>query len=203
MSSDFDFRNSQSAEKALLAAILLFVGAGVYVLLSREPNEDPPLSRSGETEERFRGGGLSGFEQEQEGPLLRHNLFVSESQARWRPDPAALLVEEPDPVRDDLLDLVEEIILPPEPPPPPPPPPEPPPEPRRIEVRYAGVVHRLDGRRRALLDVRPSGGQILLEVGDSFEGFQVEGIHRDHLSLERNGALTPLPLNTATILEAP
>jgi hypothetical protein len=205
LSAEFDFRHPQSAEKALLAAILFFIGAGVYVLLARVPREEPSLFRNGEQAERSRASALAGFEQEQEGPLLRHNLFVSESQVRWRPDPAALLLEEPDDSRDDPPEIAVEIAVPPEPPPPepPPPPPDPPPVPRRIEVRYAGVVHRLDGHRRALLDVRPSGGQILLQEGDTFEGFQVEGIHRNHLSLERDGDVISLPLNSATILEAP
>lgn len=197
MSAKFDSRHPQSAEKALLAAILFFVGAGVYVSLARVPGGEASLTWNGEQAERSRVSALADFEQEQEGPLLQHNLFVSESQARWRPDPAALLLEEPEDSGDELPELSVEVAVPPDPPPPPPP------APRRIEVRYAGVVQRLDGRRRALLDVRPSGGQILLEVGDTFEGFQVEGIHRHHLSLERNGVLTPLSLNTATVLEAP
>jgi len=200
LSSEFDLRNPQSAEKALLAAMLFFIGAGVYVLLARVPGEEASLTRNGEQAERSRASALAGFEEEREGPLLRHNLFVSESQARWRPDPAALLLEEPDDSRDDPPEIAVEVIVPPEPPPPPP---DPPPVPRRIEVRYAGVVHRLDGHRRALLDVRPSGGQILLQEGDTFEGFQVEGIHRNHLSLERDGTLTSLSLNTATMLEVP
>lgn len=205
MSSDLDSRNTQPAEKALLAALILFVFAGVYVLLARAPEEDPPPFPSGDNGGRPGGAALSGFELEPEGPLLRYNLFVSDSQARWRPDPESLLLEDADPYEEYALEVFEEMVTPPVPPPPPPPEPplEPPPAPRRIEVRYAGVVHRLDGQRRALLDVRPNGSQMLLQVGDIFEGFRVEGIYREHLTLERDGDLIPLPLNTSETLEAP
>lgn len=200
MSAGPDFRRVQTAEKALIAAILFFVFSGTYVLLPRQRDDGPPPDRREGRGALPRASALSGFEGEREGPLLQHNLFVSERQAQWQPDPLPPPMEEA-----DLFAAAppEESVAVPDPPEPLPQPPDPPPLPRRIEVRYAGMLQRLDGQHRALLAHGANGTQNLLKVGDRFEGFEVERIHRNELRLSRNGEEFPLPLNIQTLLEAP
>lgn len=195
-----DFRRVQTAEKALIAAMLFFAFSGTYVLLPRAGDDGLAPERKEGWEPIPRVSALSGFEGDREGPLLQHNLFVSARQAQWRPDPLPHLMEEAD---LSAAPPPEESVAVPDPPEPPPAPPDPPPvPPRRIEVRYAGMLRRLDGQHRALLAHGSNGTQNLLKVGDRFEGFEVERIHRNALQLIRNGEQISLPLNIQTLLEA-
>lgn len=198
MSADVESLQPLRAKNALWVSLLFFVCAAGYVLLTRASDEPAPLFSNGVRPERILGSAVSGSEADDAGPILRHNLFVSDSQARWRPDPSALPPEMPELSREGPDEMIEAVLPPPEPPPA-----LPPPEPRRIQVRYAGVVQRLDGHRRAMLEAPSSGGQILLQEGDRFENFQVERIDRGHLFLTRDGEQFSLPLNTVTTLEAP